>query len=467
MTPERVAALAAQGESETLEFKETTGQLREAAHAVCAMLNHRGGQVLFGVRPDGVVAGQEVGKETLDDIARELQRIEPSAYPGILRIGLESGRSVIVVTTTQGASRPYSVRGQAYRRVGSANQKLSREEYNRMLLERVHPERRWETEPAAGWEVADLDADQIARTVEEAVRRGRLNEPGDRTPEAMLRGLGLLREENRLRRAAVVLFARDESRLRADYPQCLLRLARFRGTNVTDEFVDNRQFLGNAFELFRRAQDFFLDRLPIAGRIPPGSFLRVDEPLYPPEALREAVVNAICHRDYGTGGGSIGIGVYDDRLEVTSTGPLPFGLTPDTLLEPHDSRPWNPLIAEAFYRRGIIERWGSGIIKMVDLTVQAGLPQAEIEEVGDSVRVRFRQGHYVPPQRVGKDLTERQRSILAFLGVSPSGAPLRDILYGLVNGATERQVRDDLQALRTLDLVEPIGHGRGSRWKKR
>ena len=86
MTPERVAALAAQGESETIEFKQTTGQLREAAQAVCAMLNHRGGQVLFGVRPDGSVPGQEVGKETLDDIARELQRIEPAAYPGIVRI---------------------------------------------------------------------------------------------------------------------------------------------------------------------------------------------------------------------------------------------------------------------------------------------------------------------------------------------------------------------------------------------
>lgn len=264
----------------------------------------------------------------------------------------------------------------------------------------------------------------------------------------------------------MVLFARDQNQLRADYPQCLLRLARFRGTSVTDEFLDNRQFHGNAFELFRRAQDFFLDRLPIAGRIPPGSFLRVDEPLYPPEALREAVVNAICHRDYAVGGGSIGIGIYDDRLEVTSTGPLPFGLTPDRLLEPHDSRPWNPLIAEAFYRRGIIERWGSGIIKMVDLTVQAGLPRAELEEVGDSVTVRFRQGHYVPPQRVGKNLTERQRSILAVLDARPFGAPLRDILSGLVNGATERQVRDDLQALRTFDLVEPIGHGRGSRWKK-
>lgn len=467
MTPERIAALAAQGESETLEFKETTGQLREAAQAVCAMLNHRGGQVLFGVRPDGVVAGQEVGKETLDDIARELQRIEPSAYPGIVRIGLESGRSVIVVTTGPGSSRPYSVRGRAYRRVGSANLQLSREEYNRMLVERLHPEWRWEKEPAAGWELADLDSGQIVTTVDEAVRRGRLNPLRDRTLEAMVRGLDLFTGDGLLTRAAVVLFGREERRLAADYPQCLLRMARFRGKSVTDDFIDNRQFHGNAFKLLDHAQRFLMEVLPIAGRIPPGSFLRVDEPLYPPEALREAVANAICHRDYTIGGGSIGIGVYDDRLEVTSTGPLHFGISPEALFEPHPSQPWNPLIAGAFYRGGIIERWGSGTIMMAELTASAGLPPPEIENRSGAVTVRFRRGREAPPPQSGKDLTERQRSILAILDEAPSGTTLRNILDRLVNGATERQVRKDLQTLRTLDLAGPTGHGRGARWTRR
>lgn len=467
MTPERIVALAAEGESETLEFKATTGQVREAAQAVCAMLNHRGGQVLFGVRPDGVVAGQEVGKETLDDIARELQRIEPAAYPGIVRIGLESGRSVVVVTTAPGPSRPYSVRGRSYRRVGSANLQLSREEYNRMLMERLHPEWRWEKEPATGWEMSDLDSKQIMTTVDEAVRRGRLDPLEDRTPEAMIRGLDLFTDDGLLSRAAIVLFGRDRSRLATDYPQCLLRMARFQGTSVTDDFSDNRQFHGNAFELLGHAQRFFREILPIAGHLPPGSFVRVDEPLYPPEALREAVANAICHRDYTVGGGSIGIGIYDDRLEVTSTGPLPFGITPEALFEPHPSRPWNPLIAGAFYRGGITERWGSGTMMMAELVAGAGLPPPEIENRNDAVTVRFRPGRYVPPQRVGKDLTRRQRSILAILEEAPSGTTLRNILDRLVNGATERQVRKDLQMLRALDLAGPTGHGRGARWQRR
>ena len=138
----------------------------------------------------------------------------------------------------------------------------------------------------------------------------------------------------------------------------MLRVARFRGLDRS-EFLDNRQFYGNAFSLLASAERFLRETLPIASRFESGRMARIDEPLCPPLAIREALANAICHRDYALGGGSIGIAVYDDRLEVTSAGPLHLGLTPGDLFAPHESRPWNPLIARTFYRRGIIEEWGS------------------------------------------------------------------------------------------------------------
>lgn len=464
MVPQTLAAWAASGESETQEFKETTGQRRAAAKAACAMLNHRGGRILLGVRPGGAVRGQRVGRDTQEDVAQELQQIDPPAFPSIDRVGVGDDLEVLVVTVPAGAGRPCSDYGQAYRRVGSVNLPPSREEYNRMLLERIHGERRWENEVAGGWTVADLDHEQIVVTVDEAVRRGRLADPGTREPLALLRGLELLRGD-RLVRAAVVLFGRRE-RMGADFPQCLLRAARFRGISRT-EFLDNRQFSGNAFDLLNGGQRFLIENLPIAGRIEPGLFERVDSPLYPPEALREALANAICHRDYAVGGGSIGIGVYDDRLEVTSTGGLHFGLPPEMLFEPHESRPWNPLIARVFYRQGIIESWGRGTIRMAELAEQAGLPRPEIEEVAGAVTVRFRPSRHVPPRRVGRDLTEGQRSILLLLEEAPNGMPLRELLSRLTNGATVRQVREDLQVLRTLDLAAPRGRGRGARWRRR
>jgi ATP-dependent DNA helicase RecG len=84
----------------------------------------------------------------------------------------------------------------------------------------------------------------------------------------------------------------------------------------------------------------------------------VDDPLYPPPALREALANALCHWDYAAAGGSVSIAIFDDRIEIASTGALLFGLKPDDLLRPHGSRPWNPLVAQTFFRRGIIEQWG-------------------------------------------------------------------------------------------------------------
>ena len=433
MTPEQIAQWAAAGESETQELKETTGQRRRAAKAVCAMLNHRGGRVIFGVRRDGKVTGQIVGKDTLDDIAEQLQEMDPPAFPSIDPVEVAAGRAVVVVTVPSGSGRPYSYRGKAYRRVGSRNLSLSREEYNRMLLERVHADRRWENEEASGWSLADLDHERIAGTASEAVRRGRLEEPGTREPEALLRGFQLLRGD-RLLRAAVVLFGR-KGRIAANYPQCLLRVARFRGT-TRSEFLDSRQFHGNALELLQVAQRFLVESLPIAGRILPGLFERVDEPLYPPAALREAVANAICHRDYSMGGGSIGIGIYDDRLEVTSTGSLHFGLTPAMLFEPHESRPWNPLIARVFYRRGIIENWGRGTIRMAELTEQAGLPRPEIEDSGGAVTVRFRPGRYIPPP-AGRARSDRASA-------SDPGDSRRDAARGCAPGhsASAGQRRD-------------------------
>ena len=105
------------------------------------------------------------------------------------------------------------------------------------------------------------------------------------------------------------------------------------------------------------------ETLPIAGRFQADRFERIDEPLYPPLATRESLANALCHRDYAIGGGSVGVAVYDDRLEVMSSGTLHFGLTPEKLFEPHESLPWNPLIARTFYRRGIIEEWGFVVTK--------------------------------------------------------------------------------------------------------
>ena len=132
---------------------------------------------------------------------------------------------------------------------------------------------------------------------------------------------------------------------------------------------------------------------------------------------------------------------------------------------PHEPQPWNPLIANAFYRRGIIEQWGRGTIKMAELTAAAGLPRPEIEGNANSVTVRFRSSRYVPPLRVGHDLTERQRTILALLNESGNGLALREILTYLEEDIDRRQVQRDLATMRELNLITNSGQGRALRWQ--
>ena len=475
MNLDQITVLAASGESETLEFKRTTGTRREATMTVCAFLNQDGGRVLFGVSPSGNVGGQQVSERTIEELSAEFRRIVPPAFPTVERIPTVGDRDVIAVSAPKGVSKPYTYRGIAYLRVGNATLPMSADEYNRILFERMHSEQRWENQPATGWTVNDLDVAEIRGTVAEAVRRGRLQEPISREPEDMLRGLGLLRD-GVLLRAAAALFGNAE-RLEFEMPQCLLRVARFRGTNRM-RFLDNRQFNGNAFTLLENAERFLRETLPIAGRFEPDRFDRIDEPLYPPLATREALANAICHRDYSIGGGSIGVAVYDDRLEISSTGSLHFGLTPENLFEPHESRPWNPLIARTFYRRGIIEEWGSGTLKMADMATDAGLPIPEIEDDGGGVTVRFR-----PKSNRGlgetrtlydnggasarSDGTEFRLvdRIHAMIAESEDGLARREIVARVSPDVSERQVRRALDGLRDKGVITSTGRGLAGRWK--
>ena len=454
---EQIVAL---GESSLVEFKASTGQRSEAAKTVCAMLNGTGGWVLFGVRDDGKITGQQVTADTLEAVARELRRIEPHPPVEPEEIPLDDGKSVVVVRVPRGGG-PYTYDDRPYVRVGPTTSVMPKDAYGRMLLERMQPSARWEVQPATGLSVADLDHDEIVRTAEEAIRRQRLEDPGTRRVEDLLLGFNLLRDGSVLN-AAVVLFGRRE-RLLPLYPQCGLRLARFRGRDTT-EFEDNRQEFGNAFELFQRAQRFLRDHLPVAGRIVPSLYERIDDPLYPPVALREALANAFCHRDYGAVGGSVGVAVYDGRLEILSTGPLRFGLRPEHLLTPHPSQPWNPTIANVFYLRGMIERWGRGTLKMAELTQRAGLVRPEFEERVGEVVVRFYPSTYIPPRRVAYDLTDLQREILSILAATGPVASQK-VVECLGGRYKHRHVLNNLASLRDLALVEKVGITRGAVWQ--
>jgi ATP-dependent DNA helicase RecG len=179
--------------------------------------------------------------------------------------------------------------------------------------------------------------------------------------------------------------------------------------------------------------------------------------------LHEALVNALIHRDYSIYGGAVSVAVYDDRLEIISSGTLPFGLTPEELKRDHESRPRNPLLADVFYRRGLIERWGRGTQKIIELCQAAGQPEPEFEQRAGDVVVRFIPSDYTPPHRIGHDLTERQRRILHYLRDGQQHR-LGQIKAALEPNLPNTTLRDELILLRKLGLIESRGRGAGATW---
>ena len=446
-----------QGEWEHLEFKKTTGELHGGMESLCGFLNGSGGRVFFGVTNAGKIHGQDVTDATFQEVANAIRKLEPPAWIEQTRIPATGTQEVLMLETTQQPDGPYTFDGRPYQRIGNTTSRMPQAEYQRRLLARALTKDRWENQVAEGYTLADLDMAEVERTLRAAVHQGRLeSEPAD--PVEGLDRLHL-RVDGQVRRAAVVLFGR---KLMPDYPQCALRLARFQGTTKT-EFLDQRQLHGHSFQILDEAVHFIMRHIPVAGRIEPGQLERQDTPLYPPLALREALVNALCHRDYSIPGGAVNVAIFDDRLEVISTGLLPAGIMVADLKRSHISRPRNPLIAEVFYRRGLIEQWGRGTQKIVDWCVAAGQPEPEFEEQAGAVMVRFRPSGYSPPLRVSHDLTDRQRQILLILSNGERWR-VRDILEKLPDRPASRTLRDDLQLLKKVGMVESGGRSVAARW---
>lgn len=460
MTEQELLHLVQCGESEQLEFKQSSAQFPRAGETLCAFGNGRGGQVLVGIGPDGSVVGQMLADKTFQELAQVLRRFDPPLPVATERIPVGTGGLEVLVLKTNPAadSLPCTYDGRPYQRVGTTTSVMPQETYQRILLERAHSRHRWENQ-LADVTIDELDAQEIRRTIQTGIAGGRL--PGDTSPDDLtdvLDRLGL-RVHSSLVNAAVVVFGRT---FLPHYPQCQLRLARFRGTDK-NEFLDQRQVHGHAFGLLSDAMQFLTRHLPVAGRIEAGLFERVDEPLFPPVALREALVNALCHRDYTQAGGAVSLAIYDDRLEIWSSGELPFGMKVEDLKIDHLSRPRNPLIAEVFYRRGLVERWGRGTQKIVELCLRAGHPEPEFLEVAGAVGVRFLASGYVAPLRVGHDLTDRQRQILQ-AAAGGKELPFSNIRAQIDPAVADRTLRDDLLHLKRLGLINSRGHGRGAVW---
>lgn len=374
-----------QNENEQVEFKETTGQLERGMETLCAFLNGAGGTVLFGVTDKGKIVGQDLSDKTKRDIVEAIRRIEPLVAIGISYIVIpDSSRYVIALHSDSLLSaRPFAYKGRAYHRMESVTSVMPQEKYNLLLLQRGG-KYGWEAIINENLKIENLNANIIRGAVRMGVESGRLPETTmiEEIP-LILEKFDLSSADGKLKNAAAVLFGKNLS----DYPQCLLRMARFKGTNK-EEFMDNQRVQGSLFELLDAAMAFFFKHLSISGKVE--KLYREEELTIPYKALRESCINSFSHRLYHKPGSSVSIAIYDDRVEITNSGTFPEDMTLERLLGPHDSEPQNPIIANVLYKSKVLESWGRGIGLMISECRRVGLPDPEFHSDGAFVQVVFR-----------------------------------------------------------------------------
>lgn len=461
MTLEELQCLIAQGESETLELKKSTAQLPRIAEVLCGFLNHQGGTVVVGVTDSGQIIGQHVNDGTRQEIAHMLGQFEPPAQINVEYIPLPDTDKYVIVLTAGVLKRtlPYVYHGRAYQRVQTTTTVMPQAAYQRLLLEGLQQNIAWEDLPARIQDISQLDEEAIWQTVRGGIQKDRLPVTTEKLSlEEILLRLKLI-QDGHLTNAAIVLYAKDPL---PHYPQCQLRLARFRGLDKR-EFMDNQVVEGHAFKLLDAAFLFLSKHLPIAGKVVPGQFERQEETVFPHNAIREALVNAVCHRDYTIYGGSITLAIYDDRLEIGSPGGLPFGQQVELLKQMHHSQPRNPAIANVLYRYGLIEAWGRGTQDIIQYSLALGNPEPEFFEQGNTFFVRFISRIPLGPQAtLVNRLSQRQRDILNLLTLGP--LPLRTIMEKLENPPSAQTIADTLANLKDLGLINNRGHGRAAVW---
>ena len=281
-------------ETRTLELKKTTGELKDAMHSLCAMLNSDGGYVVIGIAPTSLrIVGQMVTDNTRQEIAREIRKLEPFVNMNVEYVDVpESGGMQLIVLHADKnmfANAPYVFDGKPYYKLESTTMMMPQQMYEDLLRKR--------------------DA-----------------------------------------------------------------MACFRGT-TKNIFVDSKFAKGNVFYMLDAGITFLMNNLKIGGKVV--GLLREEKLELPIEAMREALINALCHRQIDRTLTNVTLAIYDDRVEISNPGCLPPEIPVEKIKEPHKSYPRNKLIAQVLYLTAYLERWGTGVERILQKCIEYDVPEPE------------------------------------------------------------------------------------------
>ena len=430
--------LIAAGEGQKVEFKE---RISNIAREFVAFANASGGEVILGITD----SGRRVGKDFSNRELAQVQDIARNCDPGIpVTVTLEEP-DIIRVLISEGRNKPYQCKDGFFIRRGALSQKLNREE----LLELVTTESRLRFD------------EQINRSFNypedfsvqyfEQYRSLLKSYPQDLEPQDLLKNIDAVTPQGVFTNAAILFFAKKPQRF---FKESHITCIRYSGSDRTN-ILDRKEINGSLLEQVENAIRFLKRHISVALVLSEKSMRHQEQPEYPFLALREAVVNAVVHRDYFYDASHTYVHVYSNRIEIENPGGLYAGLTVTDLGKKSVRR--NRAIASLLQRVGYIEKVGSGFSRMERLLEENGNPPLEV------VATNFFLIRFFPriSEAAALNLSGRQKKLYNFIHEQVEVSASQAAHFLSVSSDTARA---DLNVLLLAKLVEKKGRGKATRY---
>ena len=435
-------------EKQNIEWKESWRD--EYFEYISAFANAEGGKIYIGINDKGVVVGISEYEKLLVNLPNKIKDLV-----GVLcevNHLTEGDKHYIQIVVNQ-YSVPISYRGKYYIRSGSTTQLLNGTSLNDFLLKKSGLN--WDEVIESSASMSDIDESAIEYFKQSANVSGRLSfTKEDNDYLNILKNLRLVDDNNNFKRAGLLLFGKDPLKY---FTTAFIKIGKFGDSG--SELLSQDVIEGNVFEQADVVLEI-LDKKYIQKSISYKGLQRIETTEYPYPAIREILLNAIAHRVYQTT--PITVRIYGDRLEIWNLGTLPKELSAEDLKQAHGSYPRNPLIAQVFYKGGLIESWGRGTIKILEECKKHDLPEPEIKEVGGGVQVILYKNKTNPEFLNSLGLNKRQ---LVAVDYVKENRYITNTIYQAETFASERTANRDLNDLVKLKVFKKIGLGKNTKYE--
>ena len=465
MTKQKLISLVKEGEGYTLEFKENVG--KRFAVEVVAFANSMGGKILIGVDDSGNIIGTDTSNNQRANIQNQISQIEPR-----INVKIEVVDNVIIVNVPEGDDKPYSSSDGYYLRAGAMCQKMNRSEIREFLedggkiqFDRIINKKAKYPE----------DFDEYA--YKNFLKLSNINETIKK--EELLVNLNCLVKVNSkymFTNAGIIFFAKDPTKfLIQNYITCIA----FKGTNrvyILDTLDCNKDILTNIEDALSFAKKNINLTYLINSDVmrEQGNATRKEVLEIPEDALKEAIINGICHRQYFEEGARVMIEIYDDRISIVSPGGVPKGITKENFGKRSIAR--NPIIADLLRRTHYIEKAGTGIGRMKKLMNDAGLkePEFQYDDFFETIFLRpsYYDKNYGTYDLSNKTLnqvnnyifplTKLQQEIVNIL-LEKSNLTQADIAKKLK--VSRQSIATNIKELKKNNVIERVGSNKKGYWK--